>query len=246
MKSRINKNISVDNVIFGFDGNDLNVLLVERTLRVPGRLKPVFSDFTLAGNHILEDEDLDKAASRILYELAGISGVYLEQFGSFAGPDRLNRKNDRLWLESLGLNPDNRVVSVGYFSLLNSNNVKLTLTNRNVSWHPVSRTGSLGYDHNRILLTALEKLRNKITIDPVPVFELLPEKFTLSQLQKVYEVVFNVALDKRNFRRKVLRMKYLVPLKEKQKGVTHKPAQYYFFSKELYTYSKRDFFDFFV
>ncbi len=239
----INKNISIDNVVFGFDSKNLNVLLVERTLIEKN--KTVFSDLTLIGNHIHEHEGLNEAAARVLHDLTGLKNVYLEQFQSFADPDRLKNKKDRLWLQSIGMNPDNRVVTIGYLCLLNCEDVNLTLTDQKAAWHSVYKPGNLGFDHKRIIDEALKVLRNKMLISPVG-FELLPKKFTLSQLQSVYEEVFHITLDKRNFRRKTGRMKYLVPMKEKQKGVTHKPAQLYMFSRDIYENTSNEFFNFLV
>jgi 8-oxo-dGTP diphosphatase len=238
-----NHNISVDCVIFGFDGEQLNVLLVDRTLADAQTGKILFSDLTLTGNHIYEHEDLDDAAQRILFDLTGLKNIYLEQFGAFANPGRLKKTADQQWLVASGRNPDNRIITVGYFSLLATKNVTLEWKGRNVKWHPVGQIGTLAFDHNEILNRALTALRIKLINEPIG-FELLPQKFTLSQLQKVYEVILGTTLDKRNFRKKIARMKYLIPLDEKQKGVAHKPAQLYLFSRDVYEKTKREIFDF--
>lgn len=238
----LNQNISVDCVIFGFDGEQLNVLLVDRTLNdTQGNL--LFTDHTLTGNHIYEHEDLDDAANRILFDLTGLTNIYLDQFGAFAHPDRLKKEADQQWLVASGRNPANRIVTVGYFSLLATKKVTLEWKGRNVKWYPLPEIGELAFDHKQILNKALAALRNKLRHEPIG-FELLPEKFTLSQLQKVYEVILGTSLDKRNFRKKIARMKYLIPLDEKQKGVAHKPAQLYIFSRDVYEKTKREMFDF--
>jgi len=239
----INPNISVDCVIFGFDGDKLNVLLVERTLNDPKTNTILFSDLTLAGNHVYENEDLEDAAQRVLFDLTGLTNIYLEQFGVFAHPDRLHQPNDQKWLIASGRNPYNRITTVGYLSLLATDKVTLEWKGRNVKWHPVNSIGKLAFDHNQIFNKALTSLRIKLRNEPIG-FELLPEKFTLTQLQKVYEVILGTTLDKRNFRKKIARMKYLIPLDEKQKGVSHKPAQLYIFSREVYERTKREMFDF--
>lgn len=239
MDKKLNPNISVDCVIFGFDFEQLNVLLVERQFNDKETGNEVFSDLTLAGNHIYDNENLDEAAQRILFDLTGLENIYLEQFGTFGGPDRLKRKNDQLWLESSGRDPNNRIVSSGYFSLLNSSNITLQWKGRNTNWYPVSEIRDLAFDHKEILDTALISLRRSLIDRPIG-FELLPNKFTLSQLQKVYEVILGAPLDKRNFRKKVARMKYLIPLDEKQKGVAHKPARLYIFSKDVYDKTRTD------
>lgn len=238
-----NPNLSVDCVIFGFDGEQLNVLLVDRTLTDAQTGQVLFSDLTLTGNHIYEDEDLDEAAQRILNDLTGLKNIYLEQFGVFANPNRLKKTADQQWLLANGRNPNNRIATVGYFSLLSTKKVTLEWKGRNVKWYPVSTVGELAFDHNQILNKALAALRFKLLNAPIG-FELLTEKFTLSQLQKVYEIILGASMDKRNFRKKIARMKYLIPLDEKQKGVAHKPAQLYVFDRGIYEKSKTEMFDF--
>jgi hypothetical protein len=240
--SVINPNISVDCVIFGYDLKDLNVLLVERTL-ISESGEEVFSDHTLLGNHIYEEEDIYDAARRILQDLTGFEDIFLEQFHAFADPDRLKKKKDQQWLQSIGHDPDTRVITVGYYALLHCNDVRIHTGNRKVEWVPVNLVDELAFDHNLILQQAMEDLRNKAMLSPIA-YQLLPRKFTLSQLQKLYEVIFNIELDKRNFRKKVARMKYLIPLNEKQKGVAHKPAQLYMFSHEVFEMTKKELFDF--
>jgi len=238
----INPNISVDCVIFGYDFKDLNVLLVERTL-LSEKGDLIFTDHTLLGNHIYEEEDIDEAAMRILKELTGFENIFLEQFHTFAHPKRLENEKDRQWLRSIGFDPDNRVITVGYYSLLNCKEVTLHAGNRRVCWVPVNIVGDLAFDHNLILAKAYEDLKLKVMLGPIA-YQFLPRKFTLSQLQKLYEVIFNIRFDKRNFRKKVARMKYLVPLNEKQKGVAHKPAQLYMFSREVFEMTKKGVFEF--
>jgi hypothetical protein len=121
--------------------------------------------------------------------------------------------------------------------------VTLKWKGRNVKWYPVADVGELAFDHNLILQSALEALRRELLYEPIG-FELLPEKFTLSQLQKLYEVVLGVNLDKRNFRKKISRMKYLISLDEKQRGVAHKPARLYMFSREVYEKTRKEVLDF--
>lgn len=242
-KGIINNTISVDCVIFGFDFEKLNVLLVDRVLKDENTGAELFSDLTLTGNHIFEHESLEDAASRILFDLTGLENIYLKQFGAFCDLDRLQRPNDQMWLRANGRDPDSRIISVGYYSLLATNKVTLKWKGRNVKWYPVSEVTDLAFDHYRILQSALKALRRELLYEPIG-FELLPEKFTLSQLQKLYEVVLGVELDKRNFRKKIARMKYLIPLDEKQKGVAHKPARLYMFSREVYEKTRKEVFDF--
>lgn len=230
-------------MIFGYDNGMLNVLLVERMLKEPQDGQVVFADLTLSGNHIYEHETLDEAAQRILFDLTGLKSIYLEQFKSFANPDRLKRPNDQLWLRSQGRNPDQRIITVGYYSLLASHDITLEWKGRNVKWQAIADVTDLAFDHMEIFQEALKALRQKLIHEPIG-FELLPAKFTLTQLQQVYETILGTTLDKRNFRKKVAKMKYLVPLDEKQKGVAHKPAQLYTFNRDIYEQTKKELFDF--
>lgn len=235
-------NISIDCVIFGFDFEKLNVLLLERTLKNDdGSI--VFSDHSLVGQHIMLDESLEDAAYRILLETTGLSDIYLEQFYAFGAPNRLKKERARLWLKSIGRDPDERVITVGYFSLVNTLAVNVSYSQRHASWFPIKEAKGLAFDHDIILKKALEALRRKIKSDPIA-FELLPVKFTLSQLQKLYEAVLDISIDKRNFRKKVLQSNYIVPLNEKQKDVTHKPAQLFMFSRDVYDVTKKEDFSF--
>lgn len=245
MEKLIHPNISVDCVIFGFDFEKLNVILVERKMTDPKTNEELISDLSLAGNHSYVDERLDDAAKRVLFDLTGLHDIYLEQFYTSGDPDRLKNPKDQLWLKSIGKNPDERVVSVGYFSLLNTTEVELITSDRNANWYPVTEISNLAFDHAEILKNGLRSLQLKLQNEPIG-FEMLPEKFTLSQLQKLYEVVFGVEQDKRNFRKKVAKMKYLIQLDEKQQGVSHKPARYYTFSKEIYEKTRTDMFNFSV
>lgn len=239
------KSISVDCVIFGFDEDQIKVLLVERTLIDEKSKQSIFSDLTLTGYHIYEDEDLDAAAARIVSDLTGLDNLVLEQFYAFGALDRLEHPNDQAWLKQFGDVFSKRVVTVGYYSLLPSIDVPIIQKGRNVAWYPVSAVKNLAYDHDHILRKALEHLRYKLSHEPIG-FELLPIKFTLSQMQKLYEAILGTQFDKRNFRKKVSQMPYVVPLNEKQIGVAHKPAQLFMFSRDVYEKTRKERFDFFV
>lgn len=243
MEKQLHPNISVDCVIFGFDFEKLNVILVERNLEDMVSHDSLIMDQTLAGNHAYMEEPLDDAARRVLYDLTGLHDIYLKQFHTSGDPDRLKNPKDQLWLKSIGKNPDERVVSVCYLSLLNCKAVKIKKGNRNVGWYPINEINNLAFDHYEILKMGLRSLRLLLQNEPIG-FEMLPQKFTLSQLQKLYELVFDLEFDKRNFRKKVSKMKYLIPLDEKQKGVSHKPARYYSFSKEIYEKTRTDILNF--
>src|SRR5512138_3400483 len=234
MQPTIIPNLSVDCVIFGFDSKDLNVLLVERTLTDSKNGKLIFSDYTLTGNHVYSGENPDDAAIRILSNLIGNHDIYLEQFHTFGSSDRLSGKKDQLWIHSLGLDIADHVITVGYFSLVDSTSFNYSRHGeRNVRWFPVNRLPELGFDHKVILKKALERLQLKLEQEPIG-FELLSEKFTLTQVQRLYEAILGTKLDTRNFRKKLAQMKYIIPLDEKQQAVRHKPAQLFIYSRDVY------------
>ncbi len=246
MSNPIIPNLSVDCVVFGFDSLDLNVLLVERTLRNDQDNAVVFSDFTLTGNHVQEGENPDEAAVRILNDLTGLHNIYLEQFHTFGSTDRLLKEKDQLWIHSLGLNIPDHVITVGYYSLIDCTVVEITNhMSRNVRWFPVNKLPELAFDHAEILQKALERLRLKLKQEPIG-FELLSEKFTLTQVQRLYEAILGTTFDPRNFRRKLSQMKYLIPLDEKQTAVRHKPAQLYIFSRDVYERTRKEYYGFLI
>jgi hypothetical protein len=237
---KIVPNLSVDCVVFGFDFEKLNVLLVERELKDETTGEVLIRDHTLTGYHIFEDEDLDSAASRILKGLTGLDNIFLEQFGAFGQLDRVSSPKDTLWLNHINKGFSERIVTVGYLALIDNTKVTLRLKERNVEWFPVTmvKEMELAFDHKNLFYKALDALQKKVKVEPIA-FELLPDYFTLSQLQKLYEALLGTSFDKRNFRKKVAQMHYVIPLKKKQTGVAHKPAQYYLFSREVYEKTTR-------
>jgi 8-oxo-dGTP diphosphatase len=232
--------MSVDCVIFGFDNKNLNVLLVERALYNKEDQSLIFTDYTLTGNHVQVNEDPDEAAVRVLNDLIGMNDIFLEQFHIFGGVDRLSGIRDKQWIKSLGLNIADQVFTVGYYSLVDCTSVKISdHMSRKVKWFPVNNLPELGYDHGAILKKALERLQIKLNQEPI-CFELLAEKFTLSEVQRLYEAILNTSLDTRNFRKKLSQLKYIVPLHEKQKEVRHKPAQLFAFKNEIYEKTRKE------
>ena len=231
-KKELNPNVSVDCVIFGFDLNQLYILLIDS-----GNTEDYQqSRMAVPGDLIFDTENLDEAARRVLKELTGIENIYLEQIGAFGDPDRIGRKeSDRKWLESIRAQPEARVITVAYFSLVKMPNFnpKASSFAKSAGWTPISEVNELAFDHYEILESALEQLKRKIKIQPIG-FNLLPEKFTLSQLHKLYECILGKDLDKRNFRRKILNLNILTDLDEKQIGVPHKPSQLFKFNEENY------------
>lgn len=240
---KFNPNVSVDCVIFGFDGEKLKVLLIDRGQVINGgnTTKKIYA---LPGNLIREDENLDQAAERVLDELTGLKDIFLEQFGSFGAPDRLTKEHDLEWLQSIRAQPDARVITVAYYSLIRADQYEIHARGfaKEAFWYDIDDLPPLAFDHAEIIENALTELKFKSKYQPIG-FELLPEKFTLGQLQKLYEAILKTDLDKRNFRRKILKMSFLVQLKEKQQGVPHKPARYYMFDHDMYqNYKSNDFY----
>lgn len=240
-KVGLNPNVSVDCVVFGFDVDGLKVLLIERENSDNGTVK----NYLLPGDLIRNDENLNQAASRVLKELTGLNHVYLEQFASFGDPNRVKKENDLQWLRSIRKDPEARVITVGYFSLIKPENFKLAASSfaRKAEWINMENVPELAFDHDNILAKGLEALKNKMRNHPVG-FELLPKKFSLGQLQHLYQTVLGVTIDKRNFRRKILKLGILNPLNEQQKGVAHKPAKLFRFNSEAYENLSNSAFDF--
>jgi 8-oxo-dGTP diphosphatase len=230
-RHELNPRVSADCVIFGFDFNQLKVLLIERQSAESGES---FGQ-ALPGDLIYEAENLDMAASRVLNELTGLQNIFLEQVGAFGDPNRLNKEQDKQWLKFVRQQPDERVITVAYYSLVNMNDYAPQASSfaKSASWIPVHEIGSLAFDHFEILQKALKKLKEKIMMQPIG-FNLLPEKFTFSQLHKLYEAILDRELDKRNFRRKMLKLSLVESLDEKQEGVPHKPSQFFKFNEENY------------
>jgi 8-oxo-dGTP diphosphatase len=216
--------LTVDCVVFGFDIGELKVLLIERAL------EPFRGRWALPGGFVRVHETLDEAARRELEEEAGLKDVFLEQLYSFGAVNR---------------DPRERVVSVAYYALvkLAAHETKAATDATEARWFPISNTPKLVFDHAHILATAQARLKAKVRYQPIG-FELLPPKFTLSQLQHLYEAVLGTGLDKRNFRKKVLSFKLLVPLRETQMTGRHRPAQLFRFDAVKYEKLKKRGFNF--
>ncbi len=239
------QNISVDCVVFGFDLNalELNVLLIERKKNPDYEYEDFFA---LPGNLIRQSETFDQSAIRVLKELTSIQDIFLEQLMAFGNPNRTYLKeNDRKWLQTIRPQPDERVVTIAYYSLINLEKYKPTASSfaKKAIWMPVKDVPELAFDHSQILNKAFEALKLKLRTEPVG-FNLLPRKFTLGQLQSVYETILGIELDKRNFRRKMLNKDILIQLDEKQKGVAHKSPYLYKFDQAKYEALRDQKFDF--
>ena len=205
--------LTVDCVVFGFDGAGLQVLLIRRGI------EPFLGAWALPGGFVLMDEDLEAAARRELEEETGLKDVYLEQLQTFGAPGR---------------DPRGRVVSVAHYALVRPEQhpPKGDTDASDAAWFAAGELPALAFDHVEILAVALERLRGKIRYQPVG-FELLPQRFTLAQLQALYEAILGRELDKRNFRKKLLAFDFLVPL-EAYAGGSHRPARLHRFDRKKY------------
>jgi 8-oxo-dGTP diphosphatase len=206
--------LTVDCVVFGFDVSELKVLLIQRAL------EPFKGRWALPGGFVRLDETLDNAARRELSEEAGLHEVFLEQLYTFG---------------ALFRDPRERVVSVAHYALvkLSDHDARAATDAADAEWFPISRLPKLAFDHIKIVEAALNRLRSKVRYEPIG-FELLPPKFSLSELQHLYEAILETNLDKRNFRKKVLNFGLLVPLKETQMNGRHRPAQLFRFDAGKY------------
>lgn len=206
--------LTVDCVIFGYEAGLVHVLLIERDA------EPFRGRWALPGGFVGMDETLDDAARRELEEETGLANIYLEQLYTFGAVHR---------------DPRGRVVSTAYYALVSlvGRTPKASSDARLAQWHPLRAIPELAFDHAHILGTAVERLRAKVRYRPIG-FELLPEKFTLTQLQQLYETILEQPLDKRNFRKKILAMNLLIPLDEFQQGA-NRPAQLYSFDRTKYS-----------
>jgi 8-oxo-dGTP diphosphatase len=201
--------VTVDIIIFTIKSNDLQVLLIKR------KTWPFKNMWAIPGGFVGITEPLDEAAKRELKEETGVKNVYLEQLYTFGEPKR---------------DPRTRVITVAYYALIASEHIRLEASTdaADVRWHSADEIPKLAFDHNKILEYALQRIRNKIEYTNLA-FQLLPEKFTLTELQKVYEIILGKKLDKRNFRKKVKETGVLTPLKDSKMEGAHRPAQLFSF-----------------
>lgn len=206
--------LAVDCVVFGFDGNGLQILLIRRGIN------PFTGSWALPGGFVHMEETLDQAARRELEEETHLHDVFLEQLYTYGNPDR---------------DPRGRVVSVAYYALVRPDQhpAKGDSDAAEAAWHPIEKLPPLAFDHAQILSTALDRLRGKIRYQPIG-FELLPKRFTLGQLQALYEAILGRTIDKRNFRKKLLAFDFLVPTNEFTAGAAHRPARLHRFDRRKY------------
>lgn len=206
--------VSVDCVIFGFEGAELEVLLIKRGA------EPYTGQWALPGDLVYPYENINDAAKRILGELTGLNDMYMDQSKAFGEVDR---------------HPVGRVITIGYFSLINKNDHQPEASSwaEQLEWHKVKDIPHLAFDHNSILQASLDRLRKRVRRQPIG-FNLLPEKFTLLELKALYESLLDEDFDKSNFRKKFLDMNLLEDLNERQVNVKHRPAKLFRFNQERY------------
>ncbi len=220
--------LTVDCVVFGVDleEGDLKVLLIERGT------EPFLGSWALPGGHVLPDEDLEPAARRELLEEAGLEEVFLEQLYTLGAPGR---------------DPRGHYVTVCYYALVNLQDHRVRAAAgsdaRDAAWFAVTDLPELAFDHRRILELALDRLKGKVRYQPIG-FELLPPAFTLPQLQQLYEILLERRIDKRNFRKKALKLGILADTREIQKDVAHRAARLYRFDRGRYLEMEKDGFNF--
>lgn len=205
--------LAVDCIIFGFDNEDLKILLIKRDF------EPEKGKWSLIGGFLKRSETLDDAATRILFKLTGVRDIYMEQFYAYSEVDR---------------DPKERTISVSYFALINiKDHDEDLIENYNAKWFSVKKAPKLIFDHDLMLEKAKRRLKRRTITVPIG-FELLPEKFTMPQLKKLYEVILDKNLDKRNFINKIIKLDILIKLDEKDKTTSTKGAFLYKFDQEKY------------
>jgi 8-oxo-dGTP diphosphatase len=197
--------VSVDCVIFGYDNKDLKVLLIKSDLE---EFKGMWS---LLGDLVRVDEDLDSAPYRVLKERTGLDDVYLDQVHTFGIVDR---------------HPSGRVITTVYYSLVDINHHQLKLTHNELHWHTLDDLKEMAFDHREIMELSLARLREQVMEHPI-IFNLLPEKFSLRELQDLYQAILGIKLDRRNFRKKIAHKKWLLDLDEMENDVPHRPGKLY-------------------
>ncbi len=208
--------VAVDCIIFGFDGKQLKILLIQRGF------EPQKGTWSLMGGFVNPIENAENAAARVLKQLTGLNNVFLDELNIFSNPSR---------------DPVERTISIAYFALIDINNYQEQIsTDYQAEWFPITKFPELIFDHIEMVKKAKAKLQYKAALQPI-LLELLPQKFTLPQLQSLYEDVYEIKLDKRNFTRKVLSTGLLVKQTDKEKASSKKGAFYYKLDKRKYSSS---------
>ncbi|MEQ8583788.1 MAG: NUDIX domain-containing protein [Marinoscillum sp.] len=210
--------VAVDCIIFGFDNEELKLLLIKRNF------EPEKGKWSLMGGFLQEEETSAEAANRVLHSLTGLQDVYMEQVRTFSHPER---------------DPVERTISIAYYALINIEDHNQELSKKHsAEWFSLSNAPQLIFDHGDMVTTAINLLRYKTSVQPIG-FELLPEKFTMRQLQKLYEAILDQELDKRNFVKKINQLDVLTKLEEKDMTSSKKGSYLYQFDKEKYASESR-------
>jgi 8-oxo-dGTP diphosphatase len=212
--------ITVDCVIFGFEENELKVLLIRSDLEV------FKGKWSLLGDILRETEELEQAAYRILLQRTGMNDIFLEQVKAFGSPTR---------------HPGGRVITIAYCSLLNIKHTELKILDNELHWHNVKNLCDMAFDHRAVVDECYLWLQKRIQEHPLA-FNLLPEKFSLRELQNLYEAILGVEVDRRNFRKKFFSMDFLIDLDEYEENVPHRPGKLYKFNFEKYEKNKKKWF----
>ena len=203
--------ISVDCVLLGYEEKQLKVLLIKSDLKEFEHL------WSLLGDLVMPAENLEDAPYRVLKERAGLTDVYLEQVNTFGKVDR---------------HPSGRVITTAYYSLINIKSYRLQPDEKELHWHSVNDIETMAFDHKLILDTCMERLQAQVMEQPV-VFNLLPEKFSLRELQDLYEAILGCELDRRNFRKRIMLKNWLVDLNQMEEDVPHRPGKLYKLKSQL-------------
>ena len=205
--------VGIDCIIFGFNEGELNLLLLKRNF------EPAMGNWSLMGGFVQERESVDDAAKRVLSELTGLDNVYMEQVGSFGAIDR---------------DPGERVISIAYYALVNINEYDKTLVQQhNAFWVNINELPPLIFDHSAMVEKARTLMQQKTTTEPIG-FNLLPQLFTLSQLQSLYEAIYGESIDKRNFRKRIAEMDYIEKTDKIDKTSSKRGAALYKFNEKAY------------
>jgi 8-oxo-dGTP diphosphatase len=216
--------LSIDCVVFGYHEGEIKVLLVQRDV------EPFKGHWALIGDLVAPDKNLEEAANNVLENLTGLKNIYMKQFFTFGSVER---------------HPLGRVVTVAYFSLVNSINYQPIASSwaKQAEWININSLPELAFDHYAILCKGIETLKNEVRHKPTG-FELLPKKFTLLEIQLLYEALLGYKFDKSNFRKKILEMNILRPLNEVKENVSHRPAKLFEFDEKRYRKLEKEGFSF--
>lgn len=224
-------NLAVDCVIFGLEADKLNVLLKKRSLNLHHENYQVIDDWVLPAENVLKSNNLSQSAERVLGMITEKKFPNIKQFRTYESQVRVYGEKDLLWIRSQGAAP--KMVTIVYCLTVPKDEIILEDCS-DFSWFPIEDLPELGFDHKAIINDAYDDLKVKITTEPV-LFELVPVKFTLNELQTAFQIILNIELDNRNFRKKTLSKPYIVPLDDKRKVLgSKKPSKLYMFSHDVY------------